>query len=72
MNSLALSLLYGPTLTSVYDYWKKHSFDYMTFVSKVMSLLSNTLFRFVISFPFKEKDLLISWLQSPSTVMWEP
>ena len=29
MDSLALSLLYGPTLTSVYDYWKNHSSDYM-------------------------------------------
>ena len=28
INSLALSLLDGPTLTSVLDYWKKHSFDY--------------------------------------------
>ena len=27
MNSLALSLLDGPTLTSVHDYWKKHSID---------------------------------------------
>ena len=25
---LALSFLYGPTLTSTLDYWKKHSFDY--------------------------------------------
>ena len=24
----ALSLLYGPPLTSVHDYWKNHSFDY--------------------------------------------
>ena len=29
INSLALSILYGPTLTSVHDYWKNHSFDYM-------------------------------------------
>ena len=29
INSLLLSLLYGPTLTSVHDYWKNHSFDYM-------------------------------------------
>ena len=36
-----LSLLYGPTLTSVHDYWKNHSFD---FVSKVIALLFNTLF----------------------------
>ena len=26
INSLALSLLYGPTLTSIHDYWKNHSF----------------------------------------------
>ena len=26
-NSLALTILYGPTLTSVHDYWKNHSFD---------------------------------------------
>ena len=29
MNSSALSLLCGPTLTSTHDYWKKHSLDYM-------------------------------------------
>ena len=28
ISSLALSLFYGPTLTSVHDYWKKHSSDY--------------------------------------------
>ena len=27
INSLALSFLYGPTLTSIHDYWKNHSFD---------------------------------------------
>ena len=27
-NSSILSLLYDPTLTSVHDYWKNHSFDY--------------------------------------------
>ena len=27
INSLALSLLYGPTLTSIYDYWKNKSYD---------------------------------------------
>ena len=26
---LVLSHLYGPAVTSVYDYWKNHSFDYM-------------------------------------------
>ena len=27
ISSLALSFFYGPTLTSVHDYWKNHSFD---------------------------------------------
>ena len=27
INSLVLSILYSPTLTSIHDYWKKHSFD---------------------------------------------
>ena len=29
ISSSALSLLYGPTLTSVHDYWKNRSFGYM-------------------------------------------
>ena len=28
INSSALYLLYGPTLTSAHDYWNNHSFDY--------------------------------------------
>ena len=43
-----------------------------TFVSKVMSLLFNTLSRFVIAFLPRSKCLLISWLQSLSTVILEP
>ena len=43
-----------------------------TFVSKMISLLFNTLSRFVIAFLPKSKCLLISWLQSPSTVILEP
>ena len=27
INSSVLSLLYGPTLTSIHDYWKNHNFD---------------------------------------------
>ena len=37
-----------------------------------MSLLFNTLSRFVIAFLPRSKRLLISWLQSPSTVILEP
>ena len=43
-----------------------------TFVGKVMSLLFNTLSRFVIAFLPRSKRLLISWLQSWSTVILEP
>ena len=42
-----------------------------TFVSKVLSLLFNTLSRFVISFLLRSKRLLISWLQSPSALILE-
>ena len=28
INYSVLSLVYDPTLTSIHDYWKKHSFDY--------------------------------------------
>ena len=28
INSSALSLLYGPTVTSIHDHWKNHSFEY--------------------------------------------
>ena len=72
MNSLVLSLLYGPNLTSIYDYWKNHSFDWQTFVGKVMSLLFNMLSRLVTAFIPRSKHLLISWLQSPSAVILEP
>ena len=43
-----------------------------TFVSKVMSLLLNTLPRLVIAFLTRSKHLLISWLQSLSAVILEP
>ena len=38
----------------------------------MMSLLSNTLYRFVIAFLPRSKCLLISWLQSLSAVILEP
>ena len=42
------------------------------FVSKIMSLFFNTLSSFVIAFLQRRKCLLISCLQSPSTVILEP
>ena len=72
ISSLALSLLYGPTLTSMHDYWKNHSFDYMDLCWQVMSLLFNMLSTFVTVFLPRSKCLLVSWLQSPSAVILEP
>ena len=37
INSMVISLLYSPTVTSVHDYWKKHSFNYGNIFGKVMS-----------------------------------
>ena len=63
-HSSMFSLLYGPAHISIHDHW--------TFVGKVMSLLFNMLSRFVIAFFPRSKCLLISCLQSPSTVILEP
>ena len=43
-----------------------------TFVGKVISLLFNTLSRWVITFLPRSKRLLISWLQSRSAAILEP
>ena len=72
LSSSSSNFLYSPALTSIHDYWKSNSFARWTFVSKVMSLLFNMLSRLVIAFLLRSKCLLISWLQSPSTVILEP
>ena len=74
-----LCLLYVPALTSVHvrldaymrAYGKTIALTIWTFVSKMVSLLFNTLSRFVIAFLPRSKRLLISWLQSPSGVILE-
>ena len=71
-NSSALSLLYGSTLISIYDYWEKTiTLTIQTFVRKAMSLLFNRLSRFVIAFLPRSKHLLILWLKSISAVILE-
>ena len=65
ISSSVLNLLYGPALTSIHDYWKNHSFDYMGLcISKVMSLLFNMMSRLVITFLPRSKSFLLSWPQS--------
>ena len=72
VNLSVLSFLYSPNVTSIHDYWKTIALTRQTFVGKIMSLLFNTLSRFVIAFLPNSKHLLILWLQSPSTVILEP
>ena len=67
-----LSFLYGPALTSIYDYWKTIALTLRTSVSKIMSLLFIMLSRFIMAFLPRSKHLLISWLQSSSSVVLEP
>ena len=72
INSLALSFfiiqLSHPYMTTEINI----TLTIWTFVSKVMSLLFNTLCRCVIAFLPGSKPLLISWLPSPPAVILEP
>ena len=72
MNFLVLSFLYSPTLTSLHAYWKNHSFEYTTFVGKVVSLPFKMLSRWIITFRPRTNCLWTSWLQSSSAVILEP
>ena len=76
-SSSVLSLLYSPTLTSVYDYWKKKkkkntALTILTFVGKIMYLLLNMLSRFLKTFLPKRKCILISWLCHSLQWFWSP
>ena len=62
---------YGPTHICM-PTGKTRALTIWTFVSKVTSLLFNTLSRFVITFLPRSKHLLISCLQSPSKWFWSP
>ena len=63
--TVQLSQLYVTTAKTI-------ALTIQTFVGRVMSLLFNTLSRFVIAFLLGSNRLLISWLQSPSAVILEP
>ena len=75
INSWALSLLYVPTLTSICDYWKKHSFDYLEIFRKVTSLLLNMLSRSVTAFfprYFPDSSVGKEFTCNPGEVSWIP
>ena len=57
ISSSVLSFPYSPTLTSIHDYWKNHSFDYLDLCRQSMSLLFNILSRLVIAFLPRNKRL---------------
>ena len=70
-----------PQCSAFFMIWLSHAYmtsgktidlTIQTFVGKAMSLLLNMLLRFVIVFLPRSKRLLISWLQSLSTVILEP
>ena len=80
MQSKGLSRVFSNT-TAVKPqlYVKNIALTRWTFVGKIMSLLFNMLFRLsssssrlVITFLPSSMHLLISWLQSPSAVIFEP
>ena len=61
----------GKTLTSLHDHQKNHSFDYMDFCGQ-SGVSAFEYSKFVIAFLSRRKCLLISWLQSLSSVILEP
>ena len=61
INSSVLSLISGPVLTSIHDYWTTIALTRWTFVGKVLSLLFNMLSRFVTAFHPRRKRLFVSF-----------
>ena len=72
INSLAPSFFYGPTLTSIHDYLKNHSFDYADLCWQSNVSVLNMLSRLDIAFLLRCKCFLISRLQLSSAVILEP
>ena len=71
INSSLLSFLHSPTLASIHDHWKNHSFDLMD-LSQQSNVSAFEYARLGITFLPRSKCLLISWLQSPSAGILEP
>ena len=66
------SLLYVLTLTSIHDYWKNHSFDYVDLYQQSNVSAFYMLSKFIIILFPRRKHLLILWLQLPYAVILEP
>ena len=79
LQSKGLSRVFSNTTVQKHQFFsaqltagKTIPFTRRAFVGKVMSLLFNMLPRLAIAFLPRSKNLLISWLQSPSAVTLEP
>ena len=72
ISSLALCLLDGQLSKQYVTIGKTITLTIWTFVGRVMSLLFNTLSRFIIAFLPRSSHLPISWLQSLFTMILEP
>ena len=70
INFLALSLLYGPTLTSIHDYWKNHSFDYVDLCQFLITLefcpYKHDLF--ILHGWYPQKSWPVRWLEIQSHI----
>ena len=63
-KSLVPSLPYGPTLASVPNYWKNHSFDYTNFSQKICLIGASLVVQLVKNLP----EMRETWVQS---LAWE-
>ena len=68
---LQCSIFFMVQLSHLHDYWKNHSTDQADLCQRSVISAFNTLSTFVIAFLPRSKNLLISWPQSPSTVILE-
>ena len=71
LQSRGLSRVFSSTQPPLWSNCQTTALSIWTFIGKVMSLLFNMLSRFAIAFLSRSKWLLILWLQSPTTVIWE-
>ena len=67
---MAFCLLYEPAFTTVHDHWEDHSLDYMDLCwQSNVSAFQHTVY-VCHRFPVEKQNLLISWLQLPSAVIF--
>ena len=72
INSSVLSILFGPTLKSIHDYWKNHSFNETELCWHCNVFAFSYAVLVCHRFSSKKQASLISWLQPPSAVILEP